>query len=137
MRRALVAGALLAICTAFPAAARSVPDRVAIVVIIDGASLPDLLAVPQLHALASRGGAALMNGRTPLRESLIPKLDLRDVSPLPLTNHGIDLRGASPAEAAAVIADFLADHPQPTLAMIVSASPAAAGPAARGPRRCG
>jgi hypothetical protein len=95
-------------------------------VIIDGSSLPDLLAVPQLRALGSRGGAALMNGRPPLRESLIPKLDLRDVSPLPLTNHGIDLRRASPSEAATAIADFLADHPQPTLAMVVSASPAAA-----------
>ena len=129
MRRAVLAGVVLAICTAFPAAAQVGPKRVAIVVIIDGSSLPDLLAVPQLRALASRGGSALMNGRTPVRESLIPKLDLRDVRPLPLTNHGIDLRGASPAEAAAAVRDFLADHPQPTLAMIVSASPSAASAA--------
>jgi hypothetical protein len=123
---ALAAVAVLSLLAAVPASAQEAPERVAIVVIIDGASLPDLLVVPELRALASRGGAALMNGRTPLRESLVPKLDMRDVSPLPLTNHGIDLRNTPPTEAAAAIRDFLEEHPQPTLAMLVSTSPSEA-----------
>ena len=129
MRLALLAGVALSMLAAASASAPSPPDRVAIVVIVDGSSLPDLLAVPELRALASRGGIALMNGRTPVRESLVPSLDMHDVSPLPLTNHGIDLRKASPAEAAAEISDFLDRHPQPTLAMLVSTSPSAASAA--------
>ena len=123
---ALAAVAVLWLLAAVPASAQEAPERVAIVVIIDGASLPDLLAVPELRTLASRGGVALMNGRTPLRESLVPKLDMREVSPLPLTNHGIDLRNGSPTEAAAAIQGFLEEHPQPTLAMLVSTSPSEA-----------
>jgi hypothetical protein len=96
------------------------------VVIIDGASLPDLLAVPDLRALASSGGAALMNGRTGLRTSLSPILDMKDISPLPLTNHGVDLGKASPSEAAQVLRDFLEERSQPTLAMVVSTSPSSA-----------
>jgi hypothetical protein len=111
------------------ALAQQVPSRVAIVVIVDGVSLPQLLANAELRALAANGGAALMNGRTPLRASLIPALDFHDVSPLPLSNHGVDLRHASPEEAVAQVAGFLADHPQPTLAMVVSASPSAASAA--------
>jgi hypothetical protein len=112
-----------------PALGQELPPRVAIVVIIDGSSLPDLLAVPELRAMASRGGAALMNGRTTLRASLVPMLDMADVSPLPLTNHGIDLRDAPPTAAAAAIRDFLRRHPQPTLAMVVSVSPSVASAA--------
>jgi hypothetical protein len=126
VRRALLAGVALAMLNPAFAWAQTRPARVAIVVIIDGASLPQLLGNSELRALAANGGAALMSGRIPLRESLIPTLDFHDVSPLPLTNHGIDLRRASPAEAARQVNDFLADHPQPTLAMVVSASPSAA-----------
>jgi hypothetical protein len=128
-RVAVAAIAVLSSFTMSRADAQEAPERVAIVVIIDGASLPTLLADPDLRALASQGGAALMNGRMPVRESLVPALDFHDVSPLPLTNHGIDLRRASPHEAAVEIADFLADHPQPTLAMLVSTSPSAASAA--------
>jgi hypothetical protein len=99
------------------------------VVIIDGASLPDLLAVPDLRALASRGGVALMNGRTGLRTSLLPILDMKEITPLPLTNHGVDLGKASPSEAAHVLRDFLEERSQPTLAMVLSASPSAASAA--------
>ncbi|HEX4941416.1 MAG TPA: hypothetical protein VFW51_02695 [Actinomycetota bacterium] len=112
-----------------PALAQEPPPRVAIVVIIDDATLPELLAVPELRAIASRGGAALMNGRSDARASLTQILDMHEISPLPLTNHGVDLGTASPEEAAAVIGDFLNSHPQPTLAMVVSASPPAASAA--------
>jgi hypothetical protein len=95
------------------------------VVIIDGASLPDLLAVPDLRALASEGGAALMNGRTGLRASLSSILDMKNISPLPLTDHGVDLGNASPSEAAQVLRDFLEERSQPTLAMVVSTGPSA------------
>ncbi len=69
-----------------------------------------------------------MNGRGDARASLTQILDMHDISPLPLTNHGVDLGRASPEEAAAVIEDFLNRHPQPTLAMVVSVSPSAASP---------
>lgn len=127
MRRALVACVGL-LSAATPATAQT-PPRVAMVVIIDGASLPDLLAVPDLRALASRGGAALMNGRTGLRTSLSPILDMKEINPLPLTNHGIDLGKASPAEAAQVLRDFLEERSQPALAMVVSTLPSASSAA--------
>ena len=63
MRRALIGAVVALECLATPAAAQE--DRhEAIVILMEGASLPDLLAVPEFHALASAGGAALMNGRT-------------------------------------------------------------------------
>lgn len=129
MRRALLAGVFLGFLTSTPAAAQDAPERVAIVVILDGSSLPDLIAVPELRALASRGGAALVNGRGDVRASLTQILDMHEISPLPLTNHGVDLGRASPEEAAAAIEDFLNRHPQPTLAMVVSVSPSVASAA--------
>ena len=128
MRRVLVAGLLPVVLLASPATAQT-PTRVAIVVIIDGATLPELLAVPPLRALASKGGAALTNGRTGLRKSLTQILDMHEVSPLPLTNHGVDLHRASLSEAVAVLEDFLNRHPQPTLAMVVATSPSASSAA--------
>jgi hypothetical protein len=128
VKRALVAGLFPVVLLASPATAQT-PTRVAIVVIIDGATLPELLAVPPLRALASQGGAALTNGRTGLRKSLTQILDMHEVSPLPLTNHGVDLHRASPSEAVAVLEDFLNRHPQQTLAMVVATSPSAASAA--------
>ena len=127
MKRALLAGLIL-VSGATPAVAQT-PRRVAMVVIIDGASLPDLLAVPDLRALASQGGAALVNGRTGLRASLSPILDMKDIGPLPLSNHGVDLGKASPSEAARVLRDFLEERSQPVLAVVVSAGPSAASAA--------
>jgi hypothetical protein len=121
VKRALVAGLVLVVFLAPPATAQT-PARVAIVVIIDGATLPELFAMAPLRALASQGGAALTNGRTGLRTSLIQILDMHEVTPLPLTNHGVDLHRASPSEAVAVLEDFLNRHPQPTLAMVVATS---------------
>jgi hypothetical protein len=54
---------------------------------------------------------------------------MHEVSPLPLTNHGVDLHRASPSDAVAVLEDFLSRHPQPTLAMVVATSPSAASAA--------
>jgi hypothetical protein len=54
---------------------------------------------------------------------------MHEVSPLPLTNHGVDLHRASPSEAVVVLEDFLNRHPQPTLAMVVATSPYAASAA--------
>jgi len=128
--RTILGATLVALlATAAPALAQEQPTRVAVVVIIDEATLPELLAVPELRALASRGGAALMNGRSDARASLTQILDMHEISPLPLTNHGVDLGRASPEEAAAVIEDFLNRHPQPTLAMVVSVSPSTASAA--------
>ncbi len=54
---------------------------------------------------------------------------MHEVSPLPLTNHGVDLHRASPSEAVAVLDDFLNRHPEPTFAMVVATSPSAASAA--------
>jgi hypothetical protein len=124
VKRALLVGVVPFVLLTPPAVAQT-PTRVAIVVIIDGATLPELLAAPPLRALASHGGAALMNGRSNSRASLIRVLDMHEASPLPLTNHGVDLHRASPGEAAAVVEEYLNRHSQPTLAIVVATSPSA------------
>ena len=55
---------------------------------------------------------------------------MHEVSPLPLTNHGVDLRpGLAVRRRRSSLEDFLNRHPEPTLAMVVSASPSAASAA--------
>jgi hypothetical protein len=84
-----------------------------LVVVLDGASLPDLLAVPELRALASHGGAALMNGRTDVRVAL-------DAAER-------DWIGAADAsDAAVIVRRELALRDGNQLVIVVSASPSAA-----------
>src|SRR4029453_10825410 len=122
VRQALVA-ALIACaicCLVSPAVAQE--GREAVVVVVDGASLPDLLANPQLRALAAEGGVAVMNGRSDVREQLY------DVSRSRVTGGFLpilftDLEGASPEEAAASLGDTLEQASGDVLVMPVSGTP--------------
>ena len=127
MRRALLAGALIALVAAAPARAQTdAPD--AVVIILDGASLPDLMAVDELHALATNGGVALMNGRGDVRDSFSETFfPPRAVGRYPFTY--IDLGSAGPDEAARTVTDALSGAEAPVLAFVISASPPAASAA--------
>ena len=89
MRRALLAAIAALIAGATPSLAYEPPP--ALVVFVDGVSFPRLLADPDLRALASHGGVALMNGRTPVREATQLVIDSADTTPAPMTAHSKDL----------------------------------------------
>ena len=130
MKRALLAGVIVTILVvAAPARAWEPPP--ALVVLMDGVSLPALLRDPQLRALASHGGAALMNGRVSAVDETQLVIDSRDTTPAPVTAHGIHLRHGSPGVAAEAVSAWLdgrtgALADQPVLVMVVSVSPSAA-----------
>jgi hypothetical protein len=128
VKRALLAGVgLVALAPASPSAQAS-PDRVAIVVIIDGVSLPQLLADPDLGALASRGGAALMNGRTAVRHGFSEAFSApRAVGRFPFTY--LELGDASASVAADAVSDRLSEAQDPMLVVVISGSPSAASAA--------
>lgn len=127
MKRALVAGLMIPVLVAHPAHAQS-DDSNAIVVILDGASLPDLLAVNEFQALATNGGAALMNGRSDVRQAFPDTFfPARAVGRLPFTYF--DLGTARPSEAARTVTDELRGADAPVLMLIIAASPSAASAA--------
>jgi hypothetical protein len=127
VRRALLAGLVIPL-TVGPHAYSQSQDTDAIVIVLDGASLPDLLAEDELQALATNGGAGLMNGRNDVRQTFPDTFfPPGSVGRLPFTF--VDLGTAPPSEAAAQIAELLEQNPQPTLAMVVSSSPSAASAA--------
>jgi hypothetical protein len=69
VRRALLAG-VLALTSSTAAEAARHPERSALVLFVHGASMPQLLELPDLRSLAASGGAALMNGRTGARDAV-------------------------------------------------------------------
>lgn len=114
MRRHVLAGvAVLLVVWPGPAYALAPPRVGAIVVIVDDVSFSAALRVPAFRALASRGGAALMNGREDVRSSLkAASLVVSDV--------------ASLSQAVAALTQALADEEDPSIVMVISTSP---GPA--------
>ena len=97
-------------------------------VILDGASLLDLMAVDELHALATNGGVALMNGRSDVRDAFSETfLPPRAVGGYPFTY--VDLGSAGPDEAARTVADALSRAEVPVLTFVISMSPPAASAA--------
>jgi hypothetical protein len=57
--------AIVVAAAVIPAPVSAQPtERMAVVLFVRGASMPDLLEIPQLRALATSGGVALMNGRS-------------------------------------------------------------------------
>jgi hypothetical protein len=105
-------------------------EREAIVVVMDGASLPDLVGDPALRSLAANGGIALMNGRTDVRDAFTDAfLFPRAVGRLPFPYA--DIGTASPSDAATVVGEEAAGLAGPTLVVVLSASPP---PASRGER---
>jgi hypothetical protein len=132
VKRVFVAGAAFVLLTA-PAQAQTWEPPPALVILLEGASLPALLQDPQLRALATNGGAALMNGRADVREETQLVIDSRDTTPAPVTAHGIHLRHGSPSDAASEVTEWLAGRTSalddPVLVIVLSASPSAASAA--------
>jgi hypothetical protein len=122
--RALLAGLVISLFAAHPAHAQS-DDSDAIVIILDGASLPDLLAVDELRAVATNGGAALMNGRSDVRQTFPDTFfPPRTIGRLPFTY--VDLGTVRPSEAARAVTEELRTADAPVLMLIISASSSAA-----------
>jgi len=130
VKRALLAGVVGVLVVSPVAAHAQHYDGDAIVIVIDGASLPDLLAMRELRSLASAGGGALMNGPAEVRDFFQDVLDRgggRVARPRGLTYH--DLGRMDPAGAAADLSTALLDASDLVLAIIVSTSPCAAAAA--------
>jgi hypothetical protein len=127
VRRAVLAGLVISLVAPHPAHAQS-DGSDAIVIILDGASLPDLLAVDELRAVATNGGAALTNGRSDVRrtfpDTFFPP---RTVGRLPFTY--VDLGTARPSEAARTVREELRTADAPVLMLVISVSPSAASAA--------
>ena len=127
MRKALVAALMLSLFAAHPVHAQSEGSD-AIVIILDGASLPDLLAVDELRGVAANGGASLMNGRSDVRQTFPDTFfPPRAVGRLPFTY--VDLATAQPSAAARTVTEELRIASAPVLMLIISVSPSAASAA--------
>ena len=104
-----------------------VGDCDVIVVVLDEASLPDLLAVPELRTLGNAGGAGLMNGRSDAVDGL------RDVEERAPNDSGLCLArmgpGSTPTDAGQLVGSALAGAEGDLLAMVLSGSPSAASAA--------
>ena len=122
MRRALAAALLLPLAT--PALAQE-NDRASVVISMDEASLPELLAVPELRSLASAGGIALMNGRS---DALYEMTQIRARSTGGEPPLQVRAEVADPREAAQVLSD-MPGFRGPVLVIVMSRSPAAASAA--------
>ncbi len=127
MRKVLLAALMISLFAAHPAHAQS-DDSDAIVILLEGASLPDLLAVDELRAVATNGGTALMNGRSDVRQTFPDTFfPHRAVGRLPFTY--VDLGDARPSETARMITEELGTADAPVLMLIISVSPSAASAA--------
>jgi hypothetical protein len=127
VRKALLAALMISLFAVHPAHAQS-DGSDAVVIILDGASLPDLLAVDELRTIATNGGAALMNGRSDLRQTFPDTFfPARAVGRLPFTY--VDMGAAQPSEAVRTVTDQLRIADAPVLLLIISVSPSAASAA--------
>jgi hypothetical protein len=133
VKRAVIAAGAVTLFAATPAHAQTWEPPPALVVLLEGKSLPELLADPRLRALATHGGVALMNGRADVREETQLVIDSRDTTPAPVTAHGLKLGQADPSEAAEAVSAWLAGRTgeldDPVLVIVLSASPSAASAA--------
>ena len=127
MKTILGAALVALLVTAAPALAQDAP-REAVVIVMDGASLPELLAEPGLRSLAVVGGGALMNGRTDVRDAFTETFfGPRSVGRFPFSF--VDIGAAQPSDAAAAVMEELTQLTGPTLVVMVSASPSPASAA--------
>jgi len=127
VRKVLAAGVVAFLGTTVPAIAQET-EREAIVVVMDSASLPDLLADPVLRSLAAEGGAALLNGRTDLRNAFTDVFfPPRTVGRFPFPY--VDIGSAAPSDAVSVVTEQLAGLAEPALVIVISRSPSAASAA--------
>jgi hypothetical protein len=127
VRKLLAVGVVALLGIAAPAIAQEA-EREAIVVVMDHASLPDLLADPAIRALAANGGAALMNGRTDVRNAFTGTFfPPRAVGRFPF--RYTDIGTASPSDAVSVVTEDLAGLTEPVLVLVITGSPSAASAA--------
>jgi hypothetical protein len=126
VRRALLAAVLGALLAFGPQAAAQEAACDAVVVVIEEATLPDLLEVPALRSLAAAGGAALMNGRSDaldeLSEMFPPDVPQASDSPCSISAVG-------PIQAGRTAIQWASESTAPLLVMVISASPSAASAA--------
>jgi hypothetical protein len=123
VRKALVAGVLLIGPLASLTVAQTTDCR-AVAIVLEEATLPDLLAVPELRSLAAAGGAALMNGRGDVyRTFSIFDTPAADPTHLPGLCIGFIEPFAEPEDAARDLVDGVRHFSDDALLMVVSASP--------------
>jgi hypothetical protein len=124
VKRALAAG-LLIVAVATPAQAQTTDCR-AVAIVLEDASLPDLLKVPELRSLAAAGGAALMNGRGDtlgaLREVFPPETPKSGSAFCPVTVMRPEEAGRSARQA-------IPHSATPVLMIVIAVSPSAASAA--------
>ena len=121
MRRAVVAAVVGVIASATSVSAQPA-ERTAVVLFVRGASMPQLLDVPELGSLATRGGVALMNGRSGVGNEI---RNLLHGDPDRSTRVQIgNARGVD--DLAFVVGKIAFIQEDPTLLMVISTSPSAA-----------
>jgi hypothetical protein len=121
VRRALLATLVGLLVAATPAFVQR-NDRAAVVISMEEASFPELLAVPELQALASAGGIALMNGRS---DALYEMTQIGSGSTPGEPPVQFRAEVADPREAVRVLSGFPGFR-GPVLVIIMSTSPSAA-----------
>jgi hypothetical protein len=122
VRRAALAALASLIVLPAPASAQEI-QRKALVFIVERASMPELLRIQELRSLASRGGIALMNGRSRAESEIRGLQNDQDRRRFLIANaqHVEDLAG--------VLGEIPFIERGPTLLMVVSTSPSAASAA--------
>jgi hypothetical protein len=121
VRRAVVAAVVGVIASATSVSAQPA-ERTAVVLFVRGASMPQLLEVPALRSLATRGGVALMNGRSGVGNEI---RNLLHGDPDRSTRVQIgNARGVD--DLAFVVGKIAFIQEDPTLLMVISTSPSAA-----------
>ena len=130
MRQALIVGVVaLVVPLASPAMGQENECR-AVAIVLEEASMTDLLAVPELRSLAVAGGAALMNGRNDVYRTFgIFDTPQADPTHLPGLCIGFIEPFAEPADAARDLVDGQLHLSDDALLMVVSTSPSSASAA--------
>jgi hypothetical protein len=129
VRKALAAGVALIVAFASPAMAQENDCR-AVAIVLEEASLTDLLAVPELRSLAVAGGAALMNDRSDVYQTFVI-FDTPQADPTHIPGLCINFIEpfAEPADAGRELVDGIPHFSDDALLMVVSTSPSAASAA--------
>jgi hypothetical protein len=129
VRRAFLAVIPLIAAFAAPATAQTTECR-AVAIVLEEASLVDLLDVPELRSLAAVGGAALMNGREDVYRTF-SIFDTPAADPTHLPGLCLDYPEpfAEPADAAEHLVTGAPHFADRSLVMVVSVSPPAASAA--------
>jgi hypothetical protein len=122
--RRFLAALFIGVILAPTSATAQTNGQTALVVIVHGASMPELLEVPTARSLAVSGGVALMNGRADARREL---KSLEDLQNDPARLAIADVRGVD--GLATLLDEVSLTLRPPILLMIVAVSPSVASAA--------